>query len=168
MNRLNLSTRAGLGPCFLALISVFALERNLPAAPMVYTGLVVTDVRVGTTLMHNASLTITFEGDTDDIIAVAAPGTPTPIPSQECLGNGNFLYIAKGVARMEIEFQGRTHTARLQDGQVFVTVDQCNGGIGFGSFIGPNGLEPAYPLALTLGTAEYASVTQSNPLARAL
>jgi hypothetical protein len=168
MNLLNLTTRATLGRCFLALVLVFALERNLSAKPMVYTGLVVTDVRVGTALMHNASLKITFEGDTDDIIAVVAPGTPTPIPSQECVGNGNFLYIAKGVARMEIEFQGRTHTARLQDGQVFVTVDQCNGGIGFGSFIGPNGLEPAYPLALTLGTAEYAAVTNGSPLASAL
>src|SRR4029077_6364744 len=81
---------------------------------------------------------------------------------------GYFLYLTTGVARMEIEFQGRTRTARLQDGQVFVTVDECNGGIGFGSFIGPNGLDPAYPLAFTMGTAEYASITYGNPLTSAL
>jgi hypothetical protein len=162
------TTAAALGRCFLALILVSALQWNLRAEPKVYTGLVVTDVRVGTTLMHNASLKITFEGDTDDIIPVVVPGTQTQIPSQECLGTGNFFYLAKGVARMEIEFQGRTHTARLRDGQVFVTVDQCNGGIGFGSFVGPNGLEPAYPLAFTLGTAEYAAINYFDPLVGAL
>ena len=67
---LSSATMAVLGRCFLTLISVFALESNLPAVPMVYTGLVVTDVRVGTTLMHNASLKITFTGDTKDILPV--------------------------------------------------------------------------------------------------
>jgi len=147
---------AALGRCFLALISVFALSWNLRAEPRLYTGLVVTDVRVGTTLLHNASLKITFEGDTNDIL-------PVPVPSTEC-GGTSFYYLTKGVARMEIEFQGRTHMARLQDNQVFVAVDVCNGGIGFGSFLGPNGLEPAYPLALTLGTAEYAAINDFDPL----
>lgn len=156
MIRLNHATTAALGRCFLAMISVVALEGNLPAQPMVYTGLVVTDVRVGTTLMHNASLKITFEGDTNDILAFS-------VPSAEC-GGTPFYYLAKGVASMEIEFQGRTRRARLQDGQVFVAVDPCNGGIGFGSFIGPNGLEPAYPLAFTLGTAEYAAINYFSPL----
>jgi len=159
MNR-NRATRAVLGRCFLALISVCALASSLSAAPMVYTGLVVTDVRVGTTLFHNASLKITFEGDTNDILAVS-------VPSEEC-GGTPFSYLAKGVARMEIEFRGHTHTATLQDGQVFVALDQCSGGIGFGSFLGPNCLEPAYPFALTLGTAEYASILYGGPLASAL
>ena len=152
----NRATTAILGRCFLALISMFALERNLPAKPMVYTGLVVTDVRVGKTSMHNASLKITFEGDTDDILPVA-------VPSSECSGTP-FYYLAKGVVHMEIEFQGGTHTAKLQDGQVFVALDTCNGGIGFGAFTGPNGLEVAYPLAFTLGAAEYFAVNEPSPL----
>src|SRR4029077_9547816 len=61
-----------------------------------------------------------------------------------------------------------SRTARLLDGHVFVSGDECNGGIGFGSFIGPNGLEPAYPLAFTIGTAEYASITLGSPLSGAL
>jgi len=69
---------------------------------------------------------------------------------------------------MEIEYQGRTRTARLQDGQVFVAVDECNGGIGFGSFTGPMGFEVAYPLAFTMGTAEYAAIIYSGPLVGAL
>ncbi len=158
MIRLNQASTVVLGRCFLMLISVFALERNLPAKPMVYTGLVVTDVRVGKTMMHNASLKITFEGDTDDLMQV--PG----VTSTECLGSASFFYLAKGVARMEIEFKGRTRTARLHEGQVFVALDTCNGGIGFGAFLGPNGLEPAYPLAFTLGTAEYAAIIDLSPL----
>jgi hypothetical protein len=157
----NRATIAALGRCFLALISVCVLQSNLRAAPMVYTGLVVTDVRVGTTLLHNASLKITFAGDSNNILQV-------PVPSTECGGTGYFLYLTQGVARMEIEFQGRTRTARLQDGQVFVTVDECNGGIGFGSFVGPYGFEPAYPLALTMGTAEYEAITDGSPLTDAI
>jgi len=158
MNRINLAT---MGRCFLALILVLALERNLPAETMVYTGLVVTDVRVGSTFMHNASLKITFEGDTNNIAQV-------PVPSTECGGVGYFFYLTKGVARMEFEYQGRTRTARLHDGQIFVALDDCNGGIGFGSFTGPTGLEPAYPLAFTLGTAEYAAVNDLSPLTTVL
>jgi len=157
MIRLNRMATGALGRLFLATIFVFALDRSLSAAPMVYTGVVVTDVRVGTTLFHNASLTVTFEGDSNNILAV-------PVPSTECGGVGYFLYITQGVTRMEIEYQGRTRTARLNDGQVFVAVDECNGGIGFGSFVGPNGFEPAYPLAYTMGTAEYWAIFDGSPL----
>ena len=168
MIRFNRAT-GSFGQCLLAMAVVFALAGSLSAAPMVYSGVVVTDVRVGRTLLHNASLKITFEGDTGDIQQVVAPGTQTPIPSQECLGGAPFfLYLAKGHTRMEIQFQGRTRTASLNDGQVFVAVDECHGGIGFGSFLGPNGLEPAYPLALTLGTAEYTAITFGTPLLSSL
>jgi len=118
MIRLNRATTGAFGQCFLGAILVVALARSVSAAPTVYTGIVVTDVRVGTTLMHNVSLKITFEGDTGDIIQVVAPGSQTPIPSDECFGPGYFLYLAKGHARMEIESRGRTHTARLKDDQI--------------------------------------------------
>jgi hypothetical protein len=153
----NRATMASLGRCFLALISVCVLQSNLRAAPMIYTGTVVTDVRVGATLLHNASLKVTFAGDSNNIQTV-------PVPSTECGGVGYFLYLTQGVTRMEIEYQGRTRTARLNDGQVFVAVDECNGGIGFGSFVGPNGFEPAYPLAYTMGTAEYWAIFDGSPL----
>ena len=153
----NRATVAVFGRCLLALLAVCALQSSLRAAPMVYTGSVVTDVRVGTTLLHNASLKITFTGDSNNVQTV-------PVPSTECGGVGYFLYLTQGVTRMEIGYQGRTRTARLNDGQVFVAVDECNGGIGFGSFVGPNGLEPAYPLALTMGTAEYDAIFDSSPL----
>src|SRR6516225_6847176 len=97
----NRAMKSASGRCLLPLILVFVLGRSLSAEPRVYTGIVVTDVRLGTTMMHNASLKITFEGDADDIVQV--PGAT----SEECLGTGTyFLYLPKGVARMEIEFQG--------------------------------------------------------------
>jgi hypothetical protein len=157
MTCLNRTTAAILGRCSLAMFLALAFAINLSAAPMVYTGQVVTDVRVGSTTMHNATLKIIFEGDSSDILQV-------PVPSQECNGNGYFFYLTKGSASMQIEYQGRTRTAALNDGQIFVTVDDCNGGIGFGSFTGPNGLEPAYPLSFTMGTAEYAAINYPNPL----
>ena len=162
MIRINGATSDAFVRCFLAMILVVGLAGSLFAAPAVYTGIVVTDVRVGRTLLHNASLKITFEGDTDNILEV-------PVPSQECGGGiGFFLYLTEGHARMEIASQGRTHTARLKDGQVFVALDECSGGIGFGSFVGPTGLEVAYPFALTLGTAEEAAITFGSPLLSAL
>ena len=161
MIRLNRATTGALVKCFLAMIFVFALGRSLSAQPMVYTGIVVTDVRVGTTLLHNAALTITFAGDSNNIQTV-------PVPSTECGGVGDFLYLTQGVARMEIEYRGRTRPARLNDGQVFVAVDECNGGIGFGSFTGPMGFEVAYPLAFTMGTAEYEAILDGSPLTDAL
>jgi hypothetical protein len=153
---------ATMGRCSLALMLMLAWTRNVSAAPMVYSGLVVTDVRVGETFMHNASLKITFEGDTENIIPVTSPA------SDFCSGS-SFYYLASGVARIEIQFRGRTQTARFQDGQVVVTLDTCSGGIGFGSFLaGRSGLEPAYPLAFTMGTAEYAAITSNGPLGEAL
>ena len=161
MISLTRATAAILGRCFLILMLALVLASSAGATPTVYTGIVVTDVRVGTTMMHNATLKIVFEGDTNDILQV-------PLSSQECNGNGYFFYLTRGSASMQIQYQGRTHNAALNDGQIFVAVDECNGGIGFGSFTGPNGLEPAYPMALTMGTAEYAAVTYSNPLNSAL
>ena len=86
---ISTTTVVALRRFLLALISLFALQCSLRAAPMTYTGIVVTDVRVGTTFMHNASLTITFEGDTDNI-------TPAPVTSYYCSGSP-FYYLAKGV-----------------------------------------------------------------------
>jgi len=112
---------------------------------MVYTGTVVTDVKVGAKFFHNALVSIKFKGDTGDI-------TPVPVASARC-GDGSFFYLTAGTAVVSVASQGTTLTAKLNPGQIFVSVDACNGGIGFGAFTGPLGLEPAYPLAFTMGTA---------------
>jgi len=128
---------------------------NAWAAPMVYTGIVVTDVRIDRKLMHNATLTITFEGDTADITPVLDPAAGTPITSAYCTGP-SFFYITKGATQMRIEYHGRAQVANVANNQIFVALDSCSGGMGFGSFLG-SGLEPAYPLAFTQGTAQFAT-----------
>jgi hypothetical protein len=135
------------------------------ASPMIYTATVVTDIKVGTQMFHLASVSITFKGDTRDITPVVLPGTTTQIPSSFCIGTpytadgtGYFSYLTKGTAIISITSQGNTLNKTLKPGQVFVALDTCNGGIGIGSFTGPAGLEPAYPLAFTLGTAMVVAV----------
>jgi len=144
------------------------------AAPMVYTATVVTDVKVGGTMYPKAAVAISFTGDTKDIEPVvftpqmaAALGTTAgaPVLSSFCVpgsgsannytgdGSNYFFYLTKGTTVVSITRQGVTLNAKLLPGQVFVALDACNGGIGFGAFTGPLGLEPAYPLAFTLGTA---------------
>jgi hypothetical protein len=116
------------------------------AEPMLYTGTVVTDVKVGGKFFHNAWVSIKFKGDTNSI-------TPVPVPSVRCTDASYFYYLTSGRAVVSVRSQGTTLNANVDPGQIFVALDSCNGGIGFGSFTGPNGLEVAYPLAFTMGTA---------------
>jgi len=111
------------------------------AAPVTYTGFVVTDVTLGTTFYHNAEVTLKFYGDTTDIrsFAVTAPDG----------GTGNGYLIDRGRATVEIRSVSGVVRATFAPRKVFVSFDQLNGGIGFSSYIGPNGLEPAYPLGLS-------------------
>jgi hypothetical protein len=127
------------------------------ADPMVYTATVVTDVKLGTTVYHNAALSLIFRGDTNDI-SVVTDGSGNPIPSVNCPGSNSFYLLSIGTASAQIDARGKSLVAQLNPSQVFVALDSCNGGIGFGAFIGPGGLEPAYPLAFTLGTAISVSV----------
>jgi len=139
------------------LLAALGLTTTLTAraSPMAYSATVVTDIRVGKHLYHNAAVTVTFEGDSKDVVE-ATDSHGSPIPSTFCQNpsaTGWFYLLAKGTASVSVESKEQKLFARLQPGQVFVGLDQCNGGIGFGSFLGPNGLEPAYPLAFVLGTA---------------
>jgi len=132
-----------------------ALAAAAPAcgAPMVYTANFVTNVKIGDDKYQNATVTIVFKGDTNDIADVAVGGTL--LASQECTANGGvgyFKYLSKGVVRISVKSAGRTVTATLLPNQVFVALDSCNGGIGFGSYVTGNP-EPAYPVGFTLGTA---------------
>lgn len=136
------------------------------AGPMTYQGTVVTDINLGGHRYHNAAVTVTFHGDTKDI-QPAVDQNGNPIPSQSCPHGLYFFWIAKGTASVSLEFQGKTRSARFLPGQIFVALDECSGGIGFGSFTGPHGLEPAYPLAFTHGTAQDFALYTDSPLSTA-
>jgi hypothetical protein len=157
----------------LAALAAAGLGLGVPAfaTGMTYQAVFVTNVKLGTKLYQNAAVTVSFQGDTADITA-AVDQNGTPIASTMCTntdgtGNGYFFLLSKGTASLSIESQGRTVSAQFAPGQVFVALDTCNGGIGFGSFTGPNGLEAAYPVAFTLGTALSFSESTANPLGTA-
>jgi hypothetical protein len=123
------------------------------ASPMVYTAKFVTNIKIGHHSYSNASVTIVFRGDTADIGNAESGGMA--LASSECTDNGGvgyFKYLTKGAATIIAHSAGVTIKAKLKPGQVFVALDSCNGGIGFGSFV-TGGLEIAYPVGFTLGTA---------------
>jgi hypothetical protein len=119
------------------------------AAPVVYTAFVVTDVSLGGQFYHNAEVTFTFSADTRDIKSfnVTAPDGVT----------GSGLLVDKGRASVRIQTPDRSVRATFTPGQILVSLDLANGGVGFSSYIGPNGLEPAYPLGLDSGTVSSVS-----------
>jgi len=142
-------------------VAAYGLIAGALAAPMTYTASLVTDVKVGTTTYSNAAVTVTFKGDSNNVQPVT-DSQGNPIPSGFCTPATTwFYYLPKGRTSVSVTSQDRTVVARLKDGQVFVAVDQCNGGIGFGSYVGPNGFEVAYPVAFVLGTAATHAVAAS-------
>jgi len=169
-------------PRLVKVLSVCAISAGFAshaiAAPATYQATVVTDVKVGHKMFHAATLTLTFEGNTTDV-EVVKDASGMPLSSEQCGPNGlagfnghgpgpngPFFYaLSKGRASLRVESKGKAISAQFAPGQVFIAFDLCNGGIGFGSYVGPNGLEPAYPLAFQAGTAMYFTLNAANPLA---
>jgi hypothetical protein len=108
-----------------------------------YSATVVTDARLGGRFFHNAAITISFTGDASTVSEV--PGF-----SDE---PGSFFWLPHGTAFVTIESHGRRFFARFAPDQLFVSVDIRNLGMGIGSYIGPHGLEPGYPLVFDRGSA---------------
>jgi hypothetical protein len=115
------------------------------AAPVVYTAFVVTDVSLGGAFYHNAAVTFTLTADTRDI-------TPFNVTAPDGI-SGSGILVDKGRATVRIETTHGTVRATFEPKQILVSLDSQNGGVGFSAYIGPNGLEPAYPLGLDAGTA---------------
>ena len=155
------STRHARSRCFRAFLAAAASGAALSlgsaalAEPVAYRATVVTDVRLGDRSYHNAALKLTFVGDTADV-APATDSSGNVIPSAFC-GSPAFFWITKGHAAFTFQSGGKTISGHFLPGQIFVALDPCNGGIGFGSFTGPQGLEPVYPLGFSHGSAEQAS-----------
>jgi len=131
------------------------------AAPTTYEGLVVTDVSLAGTIYRQAEVTIIFTGDTNDIGTFNFSNN-TIVPGCLQPQSPDYCGIVKGVTRIRIVSGATRIDATIDPGQVFVALDSKNGGVGFSSFIGPNGFEPVYPLGLDAG-----SVYSLNGLAAA-
>ena len=170
---MNSSRRSALQRCRAAAATgcaAWTLAGAAQAEPVTFRGTVVTDVKLGPQSYHDAALKLTFVGDTADIAPVTdASGNPlasacdnTVPPNQ----NPYFFWIPKGSAAFSFESGGRTFSGNFLPGQLFVSVDTCNGGIGFGTYT-PQGFEPIYPLAFTHGSAQTLSYASASPLSTA-
>jgi hypothetical protein len=144
------------GPATAATLCEQGASAGAAASPVTYSGYVFTDVSLGGRKHHNAKVTISFAGNTADIhtFKVTQPGGSA---------TGSGFCIDRGTATVEISAGEETMAAKFLPGQVFVSFDTLNMGIGFSSYIGPGGLEPAYPLAYDDGTVQYFTKDLSTP-----
>lgn len=128
------------------------LPASLHAVPISYVG---TSFAVGATLGSNqltcsppppnastpcVQVTITFNADTSTIVPFNVVGANPAAGLENFIGTGTVFLD---------DFQtNQSFTASFLDGQIYVSVDQTNGGVGFGST--PGG--PTYPLGTYAGT----------------
>jgi hypothetical protein len=120
---------------------------GIASSPITFSGYVITDVTLGSHKRHNAQVTISFRGDARDIHAFEIATPDGVVASGFC--------IDRGTTTVEIAAGEEHEVATFDPGQVLVSYDKQNDGIGFSSYIGPNGLEPAYPLAFDEGTVGF-------------
>jgi hypothetical protein len=128
------------------------------AIPVSYSAFAVTDVSLGGHMYRGARVTFTFKGNTRDIYSFAVT-----VQDNFGQGSGSGSCIEKGDAGVIIETANATLSARFLPGQVFVSFDTFNQGIGFSSYTGPNGLEPVYPLGFLYGSVGYYSNDLFSP-----
>jgi hypothetical protein len=121
------------------------------AAPVKYIGSVVTDVSLGGHKMHNAEVTITFVGDTNNI-GTYDFASNSIVPGCAQPANSDFCGLSVGMATVRIASGGHNFNATLKPNQILVALDTNNGGVGFSGYVGPNGFEPTYPLGIDSGT----------------
>jgi len=119
------------------------------ATPVTYTGRLVTDVSLDGRLYRDAEVTLKFRASTADVrtFSVTVPVDPGVSSNQ---GSGHCIDV--GVASVQISTPQAAASATFAPGQILVTFDEYNSGIGFSSYTGPHGFEPAYPLGLLDGT----------------
>lgn len=146
---------------------VWGLMSVAQAEPVTFRGTVVTDVKLGSQSFHNAALKLTFKGDTANITAVTdSSGNPIPTSCHNTVPPNNdpyFFWIPKGSAAFSFESGGRTFSGNFLPRQLFVSVDTCSGGIGFGTYTA-QGFEPIYPLAFTHGSAQVFTFAPGGPV----
>jgi len=124
------------------LVVIALLAVTCQAVPITYSGFTITDGKLGSWTFHNANVVLTFKSDTDFVQQL--PGSVAGV---------NVAYVDKGIALVTIVAKGKTVQARLDQGQIFISFDQVNGGVGFGFFTPglqfPANLNPIYPLAMS-------------------
>ncbi|HSB18472.1 MAG TPA: hypothetical protein VLD85_00530 [Anaeromyxobacteraceae bacterium] len=125
----------------LLLASALAAPASARAMPVTYTLTVLggnASGSLGTLAFSSGYFDLVFEGDTADVFTYSVPGPNGPVTGAE---------IMKGTASVIIYDSNHSAIAQatfLPSAGIFVSVDQTNNGIGFGSSGVPLG-DPAFP-----------------------
>ena len=144
---------AAFRPALRCLLVTFLFASTAYAAPVTYTGVTITNGRLGSWTFHNARVYLTLQTDASYVQQTQISGVnlaylgPFP-PQQLCTGTPAPI----GTARVTIVSGERKVQATFAPNQLFVSLDQNNGGVGFGSCDPNGGFEPAYPLGVAGGT----------------
>jgi hypothetical protein len=124
-------------PGVLALLALAGtLAGAAQAHPIVYTAYAVTDGRLGAQTFRSAEVRIRIESDSHAVFAAVERGATV-------------LRNERGEATVAVNIAGRTTTARIYPGQVYVRYDLTNGIVGFGSHT----IGPTYPLSFSCAKA---------------
>jgi len=115
----------------IALAAVAAAMASAQAAPIRYTGFVLTDVSIGGKLYQGARVSLRFDSDTRNVV-----------PYSDLTGKG--FRNPSGRASVHIVSGKTTVDATIDQNQLYVYFDLANAAAGFGSYAGGNG----YPLML--------------------
>ena len=119
------------------------------AAPITYAAFTITDGQLDHGSFTVRQCFLTFESNTSNVQIATIPDTR---------GNVSLVYNQIGIARITIVGDDKTVNATFNQNQIFVSYDQSNGGVGFGSCM-PNcsvplpstiNLQPAYPLGVSV------------------
>ena len=140
----------------LVAIAMFLTSSIAQGQPITYTGFVITDGQLGAWQFHNARVIFTFQSDTRYVQVLNIP-----VPGHRFAPS--IAVTTTGIARITIIDHEKTVKATFDPpNQIFVSYDQSNGGVGFGSMVPgvpfPDSIiSPVYPLALSNGVLDIAN-----------
>jgi len=127
--------------CLIATMSI-AAALSLPvaanAAPIIYDFYVVTDGTLGSWVFSKALVHFRIASDTTNV-------------SHPTLAGQQIALSSTGTYQVTVMANGRTETATFKPGQLFVSVDQTNGGVGVGSYDSAGNPLPTYPIGIQDG-----------------
>ena len=125
-------------------VALIAIATGAWAAPVTYTGYTLANGQIGSWAFTNAEVTITFHGDTSTVQQNSSLGV-------------NLSFQPTGTASVRIAKGEHVVHANFQQNLILVSIDQSNGGVGFGYF-DSSGLttpdhvaSPTYPLGICCG-----------------
>jgi hypothetical protein len=167
----KISARAGFWRIVVCVVIVSMLPSVASATAVTYTGFTIANGKLGPWEFHNARVYLKLKSDTNSVVATTSCQVTAWIPTPLCtLSDTTVAYNLTGTASVTIMSGERTVHATFAPNQIFVSIDQSNGGVGFGSFSpsSPGGIEPTYPLGIEDGTIDSTTTFEGGTLSAEL